>query len=107
MKTGVLENSAKFTGKYLWFAKFSKAPFFTEHLRLFRATLLKWGTTNKVWKTLDEYSLSRNTNHRSTVQVHHFFFRQDKLSVYVFIALRCLLPKAVIRVELCCKKRSS
>ena len=41
---------------------------------LFRATFLKWGTANSVWKTLDEYSLSRNTNLRSTVQVHHFFF---------------------------------
>ena len=41
---------------------------------LFRATLLKWGTANSVWKTSDEYSLSRNTNLRSTVQVYHFFF---------------------------------
>ena len=41
---------------------------------LFRATLLK-----SVWKTSDEYSLSRNTKLRSTVQVYHFFFRQDKL----------------------------
>ena len=46
---------------------------------LFRATLLKWGTGNSVWKTSDEYSLS------STIQVSHFFFQQDKLSVYVFI----------------------
>ena len=45
---------------------------------LFRATLLKWGTANSVWKTSDEYSLSRNTNLRNTVQVYHFFFRQDK-----------------------------
>ena len=28
MKKRVLENSVKFIGKYLWFAKFSKAPFF-------------------------------------------------------------------------------
>ena len=27
MKKGVLENFAKFTGKHLWFAKFSKTPF--------------------------------------------------------------------------------
>ena len=26
MKKGVLENFAKFTGKHLWFAKFSKTP---------------------------------------------------------------------------------
>ena len=40
---------------------------------LFPATLLKWGTANSVWKTSDEYSLSRNTNLRSTVQIYHFF----------------------------------
>ena len=39
---------------------------------LFPATLLKWGTANSVWKTSDEYSLSRNTN-RSSVLVYHFF----------------------------------
>ena len=27
MKKDVLENLAKFTGKHLWFEKFSKAPF--------------------------------------------------------------------------------
>ena len=74
---------------------------------LFRATLLKWNTANSVWKTSDEYSLSRNTNLRSTVQVYHFFFQQDKLSVYFFIGLHCLLPKAAIRVEALCKKRCS
>ena len=42
---------------------------------LFRATLLKWGTANNVWKTSDEYSLSRNTNLRSTAQIYRFFFR--------------------------------
>ena len=40
---------------------------------LFHATLLKWGTANNVWKNSDEYSLPRNTNLRSTVQVYHFF----------------------------------
>ena len=40
---------------------------------LFPATLLTWGTANSVWKTSDEYSLSKNTNLRSTVQVYHFF----------------------------------
>ena len=40
---------------------------------LFRATLLKWGTANNVWKNSDEYSLPRNTNLRSTAQVYHFF----------------------------------
>ena len=44
-----------------------------DYVWLFPATLLKWGTANSVWKTSDEYSLSRNTNLRSTVQVYHFF----------------------------------
>ena len=81
-----------------------KSVFFAEHFCLFRAMLLKWGTVSHIWKTSDEYSLSINTNLRSTVQVHHFFFRQDKLSVYVFIDLHCLLPEATIRVELFYKK---
>ena len=44
-----------------------------DYFWLFPATLLKWSTANGVWKTSDEYSLSRNSNPRSTVQVHHFF----------------------------------
>ena len=40
---------------------------------LFCAMLLKWGTVNNVWKNSDEYSLPRNTNLRSTVQVYQFF----------------------------------
>ena len=32
-----------------------------------------WDTANNVWKNSDEYSLPRNTNLRSTVQVYHFF----------------------------------
>ena len=71
---------------------------------LFRATLIKWNTANSVWKTSDKYSLSRNTYLRSTVQVYHFFFKQDKLSVYFFICLHCLLPEVTIRVEVFCKK---
>ena len=82
---------------------FQKHLFYRTHPEdcfwLFRVTLLKWDTANGVWKTSDEYSLSRNTDLRSTVQVYHFFFQQDKLSVYVFIGLHCLLPEAAIRVE--------
>ena len=37
---------------------------------LLRATLLKWGIANNAWKTSDEYSLSRNTNLRGTVQAY-------------------------------------
>ena len=44
-----------------------------DYFWLFPATLLKWSTANSVWKTSDKYSLSRNSNPRSTVQVHHFF----------------------------------
>ena len=54
---------------------------------LFRATLLKWGTANNVWKTSYEYSLSRNTNLRSTVQIRHFFF-QHKLVFSRFFDIR-------------------
>ena len=89
MKKGVLEKFtkfAKFTGKQLWFAKFSRTPFLQ----------------NSVWKTSDEYSLSRNTNLRSTV-----LSRQYKLSVYVFIGLHSLLPEAATRVEMFCKKKCS
>ena len=76
MKKDVLEFLAKFTGKHLWFAKFSKTPFLQNNncFWLFRVTLLTWGTANSVWKTSDEYSLYRNTNLRSTVQVYHFIF---------------------------------
>ena len=71
MKKGVLENLAKFTGKHLWFAKFLRTLFLQNNSAT--ATLLRWDTANSVWKTSDEYSLSRNTNLRSTVQVYHFF----------------------------------
>ena len=84
----VLENFAKFTGNTFGLQNFQKHLFYGTPLDdcfwLFRATLLKWGTHNSVWKTSDEYSLSKNTNLRSTIQVSHFFFRQDKLSMYVF-----------------------
>ena len=52
MKKGVLEKFAKFTGKYLWFAKFSGTPFLQNTSAT--ATLIKWGTANSVWKTSDE-----------------------------------------------------
>ena len=78
MKKGGLESFAKFTGKHLWFAKYSKTPFLQNTpgrlLLAFSWALLKLGTTNNVWKNSDEYSLSRNTNLRSTLQVYHFFF---------------------------------
>ena len=101
----IFENSQENTFGWRNFNKhlFYRTPL-DDCIWLFRATLLKWGTANSVWKTSDEYSLSRNNNLRSTVQVYHFFLRQDKLSVYVFIGLHCLLREAAIRVELFCKK---
>ena len=112
MKKDVLENFAKFTGKHLWFAKFSKTPFLQNTpgrlLLAFSCNVTKMGVLPTVFgKPQMRYSLSRNTNLRSTVQVYHFFFQQDKLSVYVFIGLHCLLPEAAIRVEVFCKKRCS
>ena len=71
LKKVFVKISAKFTGKYLWFVKFSGTPFLQNTTET--ATLLKWGTANSVWKTSDEYSLTRNMNLRSTVQVYHFF----------------------------------
>ena len=101
----------KIKGKHLCFANFQKHLFYRTPLDdwfwLFCATLLKWDTANSVWKTSNEYSLSRNTNLRSNVQVYHFFFQQEKLSVYAFIGLHCLRPEAAIRVEVFCKKRCS
>ena len=67
MKKGVLENFAKFTGKHLWFAKFSRTSFLQNTSAT--ATSLTWSTANNVWKTSDEYCLSGKTNLRSTVQV--------------------------------------
>ena len=71
MKKGVLENFAKFIGKHLSFAKFSRTPFIQN--TSVTAILLRWGIASSVWKTSDEYPLSRNTKLRSTVQVYHFF----------------------------------
>ena len=72
--TGSLENSQENTCGLRNFQEhlFYRTPL-DDCFWLFPATLLKWGTANSVWKTSDEYSLSRNTNLRSTVQVYHFF----------------------------------
>ena len=108
MKKGILENFAKFTGKLLWFAKFSKTSFLQntpgQLLPAFSCNANKWGSANNVWKNSYEYSLPRKANLRSTVRVYHFFSQQHKLSVCVFIGLHCLLPVAAIRVEVFCKK---
>ena len=71
MKKDVLENFTRFLGNHLWFGKFSGTPFLQNTSAT--ATLLKWGTVNSLWKTSDEYSLSRKTNLRSTVKAYHFF----------------------------------
>ena len=72
MKKGTLQNFAKFTRKLLWLTKFLRAPL-NDCFWLFPATLLKRGTANSVSKTSDNYSLSRNANLRSNVQVYYFF----------------------------------
>ena len=109
MKKCLFENFTKSQENTFGLRNFQKHLFYRTPLDdcfwLFRATLLKWDTANSVWKTSDEYSLFRNTNLRSTVQLYHFFFQQDKLSVYVFIGLHCLLSEAAIRVEVFCKKK--
>ena len=115
MKKGALENFVKLNGEHLWFAKFSRTPFLQSTSAT--ATLLRWGTANSVWKTSDEYSLSRNTSTRSTVQIYHFFLRSINFQcisfilyisvVYLFIGLHSLLPEAATRVEVFCKKRCS
>ena len=70
----ILQNSQENTFG-LW--NFSKTHFLQDTqddcFWLFCATLLKWGTANKVWKNSDEYLLPRNSNFRSTIQLYHFF----------------------------------
>ena len=94
MKNGVLENSQKNTFGLQNFQKhlFYRTPL-DDCFWLFRATLLKWGTANNVRKTSDEYSLSINTNLKSTIQVYHLAYQQGELSVHVFIGLHCLLSE--------------
>ena len=59
------------------FSKFSTTAFlqntFRRLLITFPSNFTKMGTPSSVWKTSDEYSLFRNTNLRSIVQVCHFF----------------------------------
>ena len=73
------------------FCKISRTPVLQnisgQLLPLFPATLLKWGTANSVLNNSDEYSLTRNINLRSTVQVYHCFlgslnFQRKFSSVY-------------------------
>ena len=77
MKKGVLEISKNSQENTLGLRNFQKHLFYRTPLDncfwLFHATLLKWSTANNTWKNSDEYSLPRNTNLRSTVQVYHFF----------------------------------
>ena len=47
MKNGFLENFAKFTGKHLRFAKFSRTPFLQNTSAT--ATLLRWGALPTVF----------------------------------------------------------
>ena len=93
MKNGVLENFAKFTGKHLWFVKFSSTPFLQKTsgrlLLAFPCNFTKMGHSNSVWKTSDEYSLSRNSNLRSLVLVYHFFFFFGSINFRCIFSLVC------------------
>ena len=105
MKKGILENFAKFTGKYLWFTKFSGTPFLQNTPAT--ATLRKWGTANSVWKTSDEYSLYLETLILEVPFRCIILSQQHKLSVCVFIGSHSLMPEAATRLEVFCKKGCS
>ena len=105
---GIIENLATITEKHLWFAKFPRTPFLQNTSAT--ATLLKWGTANIGWKTLDECSLSRNTNLKSTVQIYHFFLGSINsqcmfLLVYTVYCQkqpsepRCLVKKVFLKIS--------
>ena len=70
MKKVFLKISQNLQKNTCGFAKFSRTTFLQNTSAT--ATLLKSGTANSVLKILDEYSLSRNTNLKTTVQVYHF-----------------------------------
>ena len=102
MFLNILQNSQENTFGLRHFQKhiFYKTPL-DNCFWLFLATLLKWGTTNNVWKTSDEYSLSRNTNLRSTFQVYpiiSFFGRINFqcMSSLVY-TVRCSVKKGVLK----------
>ena len=72
MKKDILGNFAKFSGKHL-VREIFKNTVFTEHpWTTASGFFIKWDTANNVWKNSDEYSLPRNTNFGSTVQVYFF-----------------------------------
>ena len=96
-------------GKHLWFAKFSKTPFSQDTsgrlLLAFSCNVTKIGYCQQ-WM-FGKHLLPRKTNLRIHVLLYHFFFWQDKLSVFAFIGLHCLLQEAAIRVAVFSKKRCS
>ena len=78
MKKGVFEIFAKLTGKERHVVcEIFKNTFLQNTsgrlLLAFPCNFTKIGHANSVWKTSDEYPLSRNANLRSTVYVYHFF----------------------------------
>ena len=97
----ILQNSQENTFGLQNFQKhlFYRTPL-GDYFWLFHATLLKWGTTNNVWKNADEYSLPRNT----LELLYHFFLGNIKVQ-WMFSLVYSLLPGAAIRVEVFCKKR--
>ena len=81
MKKGVLENFAKFLGKHLWFANFSKSPFLQLPLA-FLCNVTKIGFCQQCLE-----NTVRNANLRSTVQVYiiSFFGRINFQFVSAFV----------------------
>ena len=78
MKKGVFEIFAKLTGKerHVVCEIFKNTFLQNTSGRLLLSSpcnFTKMGHVNSVWKTSDEYPLSRNANLRSTVYVYHFF----------------------------------
>ena len=77
MKKGLLEISQNSQKNTCGLRNFQEHCFYRTPLDdcfwFFPATLLTCGTANSVWKTSDEYSLSKNTNLRNAVQLSHFF----------------------------------
>ena len=105
MKKDVLERFAKFTGKHLWFAKFSRTPFLQNTsgrlLLAFSCNFTKVEHCQQCLENLE--TLTLEVPFRCIIS----FSTAYKLSVYAFIGLHCLLPEAAIRVEVFCKKRCS
>ena len=117
MKIGVLENFAKFTGKHLWFAKFSKnykfSKIFLQNssgrlLLAFSCNVTKMGVLPTMFgkPQMNIHDLGTLTSEVPFKYVISFFdrikFHESFIKFFgrinVFIGLHCLLPKETINV---------